>query len=79
MEKENKEAINKQKGYSQIDGYMMNYGVHGYIRYFEMINPGGGIGTNKITNSEDGTAVKATENPSEKIRDEEKFNKTDNK
>ena len=63
---------------TQINENMMNYKN---IRYFDKINHDEEIKTlnTKITDSEDGTIVRAIESFPEIIRDEEKLNKTDNK
>lgn len=63
---------------TQINENMMNYKN---IRYFDKINHDEEIKTlnTKITDSEDGTIVRARESFPEIIRDEEKLNKTDNK
>ncbi len=78
MEREN-ELRNERLNYAtQINENMMNYKN---IRYFDKINHDEEIKTlnTKITDSEDGTIVRAIESFPEIIRDEEKLNKTDNK
>ncbi len=78
MEREN-ELRNERLNYAtQINENMMNYKN---IRYFDKINHDEDFKTlnTKITDSEDGTIVRAIESYPEYIRDEEKLNKTDNK
>ena len=77
MEKQNEKAKNKlrNEGYSEIQNNRILMG-YGGKRYFENVNHGGFAET--YINSEDGTIVRAIESIPEKIRDEEKFNKTDN-
>ena len=78
MEREN-ELRNERLNYAtQINENMMNYKN---IRYFDKINHDEDFKTlnTKITDSEDGTIVRAIESFPEIIRDEEKLNKTDNK
>ena len=78
MEREN-ELRNERLNYAtQINENMMNYKN---IRYFNKINHDEDFKTlnTKITDSEDGTIVRAIESYPEYIRDEEKLNKTDNK
>ena len=78
MEREN-EFRNERLNYAtQINENMMNYKN---IRYFDKINHDEDFKTlnTKITDSEDGTIVRAIESYPEYIRDEEKLNKTDNK
>ena len=73
------ERNNERLNYAtQINENMMNYKN---IRYFDKINHDEEIKTlnTKITDSEDGTIVRAIESFPEIIRDEEKLNKTDNK
>ena len=73
------ERNNERLNYAtQINENMMNYKN---IRYFDKINHDEDFKTlnTKITDSEDGTIVRAIESYPEYIRDEEKLNKTDNK
>lgn len=80
IHEENLENLrNERLNYAtQINENMMNYKN---IRYFDKINHDEEIKTlnTKITDSEDGTIVRAIESYPEYIRDEEKLNKTDNK
>ena len=78
MEREN-ELRNERLNYAtQINENMMNYKN---IRYFDKINHDEDFKTlnMKITDSEDGTIVRAIESLPEYIRDDEKLNKTNNK
>jgi len=78
MERENKLRNERLNYATQINENMMNYKN---IRYFNKINHDEDFKTlnTKITDSEDGTIVRAIESYPEYIRDEEKLNKTDNK
>ena len=82
MDREHEEAINKLRNERLNYGTQMNENMMNYknIRYFEKLNHNDDAKTlnMKIEDSEDGTIVRAIENIPENIRDEEKFNKTDN-
>ena len=82
MDREHEEAMNKLRNErlyyeTQKNENMMNYKN---IKYFENINHNYDAKSlnMKIEDSEDGTIVRAIESIPEYIRDEEKFNKTDN-
>ena len=82
MDGEHEEAMNKFRNERLNYGTQMNENMMNYknIRYFEKLNHNDdAISLNmKIEDSEDGTIVRAIESIPEYIRDEEKFNKTDN-